>query len=72
MASPTLPWIDRALEANGHPTCLEIVTAGRHADPRKSWGNLALEISTKAGGSVSHEWVRKTFGYLDELSGVSE
>ena len=48
------------------------MTAGRHADPRKSWGNLALEISTKAGGSVSHEWVRKTFGYLDELSGVSE
>lgn len=66
MASPTLPWIDRALEASGSPSCLEIVTAGRSADPRKSWEALAREISDKAGGSVSHEWVRKTFGHVDE------
>lgn len=68
MASPTLPWIDRALDAGGHPSCEEIVSAGRRADPRKSWGTLAHEISTMAGGTVSHEWVRKTFGHLDETA----
>lgn len=72
MASPTLPWIDRALEANGHPTCEEIVRAGRQADPPKSWGELSLEIGTKAGGYVSLSWVRKTFLHLDELTEVAE
>ena len=66
MASPTLPWIDKALAAAGQPSCLEIASAGRSATPRKSWEDLAHEISNKAGGRVSSEWVRKTFGYLDE------
>lgn len=72
MASPTLPWIDRALAAAGHPSCEEIVATGRHADPRLSWEVLAQEISSRAGGTVSGEWVRKTFLHLDELTEVAE
>ena len=67
MASPTLPWIDKILTDAGHPPCAEIVEAGRRANPRLSWGALAFEISTKAGGTVSVEWVRKTFGHIDDL-----
>ena len=66
MASHTLPWIDRALAAGGHPSVEEIVTAGRHADPRKSWELLAQDISARAGGNVSLTWVRKTFMHVDE------
>ncbi|MEZ5409546.1 MAG: hypothetical protein R2761_16070 [Acidimicrobiales bacterium] len=72
MASPSLPWIDKALAANGHPSCEEIVTAGRHADPRLSWEALAREISAKAGGDVSLHWVRKTFLHIDDLAQVTE
>lgn len=72
MASPTLPWIDKALAANGHPSCEEIVAAGRRAQPRKSWEVLAREITNKAGGEVSLTWVRKTFLHLDEAAEVAE
>ncbi len=70
MASPTLPWIDKALAANGHPSCEEIVAAGRRSEPRLSWEALAREISTKAGGDVSLTWVRKTFLHLDDAAEV--
>lgn len=72
MASPTLPWIDRALAGHGHPSCEEIVSAGRHGDPRKSWLELSVEISNKSGGLVSSAWLHKTFRHLDELSEVAE
>lgn len=61
-----LPWIDRALAANKHPSCEEIVTAGRHAQPPKSWGELSIEVSNKSGGYVTRAFLYKTFGHVDE------
>lgn len=63
--SALLPWIDRALKANGHPVCARIVRSGRHRQPPVSWDKLAVEISAKAGGDVNGEMLRLNFAHLD-------
>ncbi len=66
MPAPTiLPWVDRALEAGGHPKTQTLVRRGRHQQPRKSWDAIAVEISALSGGTVNGEWLRANFGHLD-------
>ncbi len=59
--SALLPWIDKALAANGHPSVAEIVAAGRSQVPPVSWDKLAGEIQEKAGGQVNSETLRLNF-----------
>lgn len=67
-----LPWIDRALAANGHPSCEDIVTAGRQAQPPKSWGELSIELSNLSGGYVTRAFLYKTFGHVGEPTEAAE
>lgn len=64
--SALLPWIDKALEANGHPPVAAIVAAGRAQVPPVSWDRLAYEIGEKAGGPVNSETLRVNFTEVAE------
>jgi hypothetical protein len=69
--SVVLPWVDLVLGLKGHPSCARIVAKGRRRQPRPaSWDELARDISTRTGGTVSDEFLRLNFGHLDQVATI--